>query len=155
MTTELPSQIGLAAAASYAIQFLKDSPKFAWIGQHTSGLNRALAVVTSLIAAVGINYSYTHTNEGTWVITLTGLSLASVGHYAWAWFVQFALQQGYFKAVVKQPDTSDHGTDPIQLVPAVRPQSADVRIQYFLGEAGRFPQGGATCLPRSGTSELY
>ena len=105
MTTELPSQIGLAAAASYAIQFLKDSPKFSWISQHTSGLNRALAVVTSLIAAVGVNYTYTHPNEGTFVITLTGLSLASVGHYAWAWFVQFALQQGYFKAVVKQPDT--------------------------------------------------
>lgn len=104
MTTELPSQIGLAAAASYFIQYLKNSPKFSWISQHSSGLNRALATLTALAASVGVHYTYTHTDEGTWIVTFTGLTLASVGHYTWAWFTQFAIQQGYFAAVVKQPD---------------------------------------------------
>ena len=32
----------------------------------------------------------------------------------------------------------DHGADPVELVPPLRPQSADVRAQYFLGQAGDY-----------------
>ena len=132
MTTELPSQIGLAAAASYLIEALKNSAKFGWINQHTAGINRAFAIVTSFLAAVGVHYTWTHgTESGTYIITLTGMTLASIGHYAWAWFTQFAIQQGYFKAVVKQPDTvvtkSPEGLG--QAAVAVPPAAADATVK--------------------------
>ena len=37
----------------------------------------------------------------------------------------------------------DHGAGPVELVPALRPQSADVRPEYLLGQARRLPQGRA------------
>src|SRR5207244_9469320 len=38
------------------------------------------------------------------------------------------------------------GADPVELVPAVRPESADVCPEYLLGQTGRLPQGDATGL---------
>ena len=49
---------------------------------------------------------------------------------------------------------SDHGADPIELVSAVRPQSADFRAEYLLGQAGRLPEGGPARVSRPGRSEL-
>ena len=43
----------------------------------------------------------------------------------------------------------DHGADPVELVPALRSQSADVRAQHLLGEAGGLPEGGAADLSRA------
>src|SRR5262249_25244118 len=48
----------------------------------------------------------------------------------------------------------DHGAGPVELVPAVRPQSADLRPQYFLGQAGGLPEGDATDLPRTRPQQL-
>ena len=41
----------------------------------------------------------------------------------------------------------DHGAGAVELVPALRPQSADLRSQYFLGEARGLPHGGSARLP--------
>ena len=44
----------------------------------------------------------------------------------------------------------DHGAGPVELVPALRPQPADLRAQHLLGEAGGLPQGrrsGSTTRP--------
>ena len=43
----------------------------------------------------------------------------------------------------------DHGADPVELVPALRPQSPDVRTQYLLGQAGRLSKGHAADLSRT------
>ena len=48
----------------------------------------------------------------------------------------------------------DHGAGPVELVPAVRPQPADVRAQYLLGQTGRLPQGDATGLSRPRPQQL-
>ena len=45
--------------------------------------------------------------------------------------------------------TSDHGADPVELVPTIRPQSADIRPQYLLGETDGLPESDATGLPRT------
>ena len=42
----------------------------------------------------------------------------------------------------------DHGADPVELVPALRPQSADLRPQHLLGQAGDYRKADATDLPR-------
>ncbi len=49
---------------------------------------------------------------------------------------------------------SDHGAGPVELVPAVRPQSADVCAQHLLGQAGGLPKGRAAGLPRARPGEL-
>ena len=41
----------------------------------------------------------------------------------------------------------DHGADPVELVPALRPQSADVRAEHLLREAGGLREGDAIGLP--------
>ena len=46
--------------------------------------------------------------------------------------------------------TSDHGADSVELVSAVRPQSADVCAEYFLGQAGGLQEGDAACVSFTG-----
>ena len=50
----------------------------------------------------------------------------------------------------------DDGADPVELVPALRPQPADVRAEHLLGEAGGLQEGDAADLARGGRSgELH
>ena len=49
----------------------------------------------------------------------------------------------------------DHGAGAVELVPALRPQPADLRAEHLLGEAGGLPEGDAARLPRAGTGELH
>ena len=52
------------------------------------------------------------------------------------------------------PGHRHHGAGAIELVPALRPQPADVRAEHLLGEAGGLPQGDAAHLSRAGPGEL-
>ena len=48
----------------------------------------------------------------------------------------------------------DHGADPVELVPALRSQSADVRAEHLLGQAERLSEGRASHFPRTVACEL-
>ena len=48
---------------------------------------------------------------------------------------------------------SHHGADPVQLVPAVRPQPADVRAEHHVREAGELREGDAAHLACAGHGE--
>src|SRR6185436_20549499 len=48
----------------------------------------------------------------------------------------------------------DHGAGPVELVPALRPEPADVRAQHLLGETGGLPQGRPAYLSRPRTVDL-
>src|SRR5262249_40903677 len=48
----------------------------------------------------------------------------------------------------------DHGAGAVELVPAVRPQPADVCGKHLLDEARGLQEGEATRVPRAGTGEL-
>ena len=48
----------------------------------------------------------------------------------------------------------DHGAGPVELVPALRPQPADLRAEHLLGQAGGLPEGRAADLPRARPGEL-
>lgn len=127
MTNDPVSQLSLAVIASYAIQYFKNSPHFKWISDQTPWLNRIIAAITSLAAAVGVHYTAVHTDDGTWIITLTGLTLPMVGHYAWAWLSQATMQQLAYAAAVKQPSTVpmvSKAGEPGQAVVAVPPAAA-------------------------------
>ena len=48
----------------------------------------------------------------------------------------------------------DHGAGPVELVPAVRPQSPDLRAQHLLGQASGLREGHPAGLPRTRPHEL-
>ena len=48
-----------------------------------------------------------------------------------------------------------HGAGAIELVPALRPEPADIRAEHLLGEAGGLQEGRAACLPCAGAGELH
>ena len=50
---------------------------------------------------------------------------------------------------------SHHGAGAIELVPAVRPESADVCAEYFLCEAGGLREGDAARVTTRGCGELH
>ena len=50
--------------------------------------------------------------------------------------------------------SSDHGADPVELVSAVRPQSADVRAEHLLREAVGLPEGDAADLAHAGDASF-
>ncbi len=49
----------------------------------------------------------------------------------------------------------DHGAGAVELVPALRPQPADLRAEHLLGEARGLPEGRAARPSRSGPGELH
>src|SRR5581483_12091003 len=49
----------------------------------------------------------------------------------------------------------DDGAAAIELVSALRPESANLRAEHFLGEAGRLSEGDAAHLSRPRTGELH
>src|SRR4029077_2278213 len=51
------------------------------------------------------------------------------------------------------PGASRDGADPVELVPALRPQPADLRQQHLLRQARRLPKGHAIDLPHARKAE--
>ncbi len=51
--------------------------------------------------------------------------------------------------------TPHHGADSVELVSAIRPQSANFREEHFLGQAGRLPQSDAARISRARSGKLY
>lgn len=104
METELiSSQVAVAYATSSLMEWLKHKPWFPLMQVQAASLNRAVAMIVAFFAAIGVHLVSDWTaSDGTLVITITGLTLANVGHGILAWIQQYALQQGIWKVLVKQ-----------------------------------------------------
>ncbi len=85
------SQLSAALLVAYVLQWAKQSNVVPWISEHTKGLNRVLTGLTSLVAAVGISYTF---DASTGVLTIGGLHASALATGAWTWVQQWALQQG-------------------------------------------------------------
>jgi hypothetical protein len=73
-------------------------PMFAWIDKDSTQVTRWLGIVSSGLVALGLhwNFSYDHAANGTFVFTLTGVTLASLLEHARDWGISYASQQvGY------------------------------------------------------------
>lgn len=104
MQQELLSQLTSAAMVVYGLEAIKKMEAVAFITDKTKGLNRLLGALGALLAAVGIHFAFdtTAAEAGTYVITITGLTTASVLHGVWHWASQWALQQlAYDSAISK------------------------------------------------------
>ncbi|MCU1304927.1 MAG: hypothetical protein JWQ87_5211 [Candidatus Sulfotelmatobacter sp.] len=104
VTTDTGSSLAAAAVISYLIQMMKNSrlPLFAWISQETPRVTRAVAVVLSGVATVGIHATF---SNGTLIVS--GLSATVILMGLWHWGVQFAYTHGWFKATSQSGELLD------------------------------------------------
>lgn len=95
ITTDTGSSLAAAAVVSYVIGLMKTSNWrfFGWISRETPAVTRAVAIVLSGVASVGVHWTY---SSGTLVVS--GLSASAILTGLWHWGVQFAYTHGWFKA---------------------------------------------------------
>ena len=107
-SSQIVSQLTSAALVVYALQWLKRSKLFPWITAETTTLNRWVGAAAAGLSAIGIHLAFTATagTPGSYVITVTGLTLPNVLHGVWHWANQYALQQITYDAVTSKAVTA-------------------------------------------------
>jgi membrane-associated HD superfamily phosphohydrolase len=99
MQEMLSSQIGAAGLSVYAIQWLKNTNKIAWVGAGTDKLNRVLSALLAALSVVGVSVQFDQTAG---VLTISGLTVASVVALGWNWVTQFVFQEVIYRSAVKK-----------------------------------------------------
>jgi len=94
----LTSQITAAYITASILQWLKLKPWFPFVQENMASLNRAFAAMVAFIASIGIHYTF---DAELGVLTITGLTTATILHGSWAAIQQFAMQQFMYKGVIK------------------------------------------------------
>lgn len=110
------NQLMLNAICISAIQHVKNSKWFPWLSAETERLNRFVAIIVSGATAFGIHTSFDHSNG---VLTITGLTLATIGTGIYNWGSSYITQQVLYKATVatktvEVKDATDTDTKPLQ-----------------------------------------
>ncbi len=103
----LSTQIAVAYLTSNLLKVLKYQKWFPLMAQEAKVLNRIFAGFVAFVAAIGVHWTFDMTT-GTMIIT--GLTMAGIAHAIWAWFEQFALQQGVFKLIVQPEEVRQQNT---------------------------------------------
>lgn len=89
----LSNQLAYGVIGHSLLAWLKKTQLVPFINKNTYYVNRGMAILFATISAVGINYSYTYSPDGTLAITLTGLTLSGVWHGFLQWVMAYASQQ--------------------------------------------------------------
>lgn len=95
LSGQLGSQLATAAAISWVIQKAKASGWFKWITPESSAkVQRVFSGILAVAATAGIHFVFDRSASaaGTYVITVTGLTLANGAHFTWDAFQQYVLQ---------------------------------------------------------------
>lgn len=100
----LGSQLAMAALLAYLLKWVQRSEWVPWISEHTRGLNRVLTGLMSLVATIGISYSFDTT---TGVLTISGLHLSSIAAGLFEWVKQWAFQQAASDIVITRSIAQD------------------------------------------------
>jgi hypothetical protein len=100
LDTALTEQITLAAITTYAFQLLKKSRWFPWLTVETQKLNYIFGVVVAFGASIGVVATFDHTAG---VLTVTGLTLAGLGHGLARFVQQWVFQQIGYKTLIAPP----------------------------------------------------
>ena len=101
-TSDLSAHVTMGAVIVYLIEYLKRSHWFPWLDSYTVNLNKAVSAILAAIAAFGIGWVIQSPVEGTYVITLTGLTWTSVGLASWEFLKQYITQQMIFDMAIKK-----------------------------------------------------
>lgn len=93
----IANQIVYGAIGTFVIQKIKSSKLVPFINEQTYWINRTLAILTSGIAAIGINYSYSYTSDGVLNIAITGLTFWGLVEGMKQWLFAYVIQQTGYK----------------------------------------------------------
>jgi hypothetical protein len=100
LDTALTEQITIAVITTYVFQLIKKSRWFPWITVETQTVNRTIGVVVAFGASIGVVATFDHTAG---VLTITGLTIAGIGHGVARFIQQWALQQIAYKNLIAPP----------------------------------------------------
>lgn len=92
----LSTQIGSAAVCAYIVQLLQKWSRTPWITQHTTGINTAVRIATSGLAALGVGWAWGELSPDgghSLIIHIPPAAVILAG--LWHWFTQYAIQHGW------------------------------------------------------------
>lgn len=88
------SQVTLSTVVVVVMEWLKKASWFPWLTVQSEKVNKLIAIFLAAITAIGIHYTY---DASTATLTLTGISLAALGHGLWHWLQSYAVQETVYK----------------------------------------------------------
>lgn len=100
LDTALTEQATIAVITTYVFQWIKKSSWFPWLTMNSQKLNRILGVVVAFAASIGVVATFDHTAG---VLTVTGLTMAGLGHGVARFIQQWVMQQTAYKVVIAPP----------------------------------------------------
>jgi hypothetical protein len=100
LDTALTEQLTIAAITTYAFQILKKSKWFPWLTVESQKLNYVVGVLVAFGASIGVVATFDHTAG---VLTVTGLTVAGVGHGLARFVQQWVFQQVAYKNLIAPP----------------------------------------------------
>jgi hypothetical protein len=89
------TQFGSGAVAVFIIQLMKRWSALPWISHWTPRVNRAVAIVSSFLTAIGVHVAYSSVEH---TILISGLSLTGIFGMVWVWGKQFAFQEYIYQS---------------------------------------------------------
>jgi hypothetical protein len=97
------TQVTLSAISVAFIQWLKNSPLMPYMHAGTNWLNRVVSLVLAAAAAVGVHVSWAAAvaTPGTYTLTFTGVTLASISLMAWGIVKSMAFNELIYRGTVK------------------------------------------------------
>src|SRR5437762_14260453 len=107
---ESSTQVMLALATAYALQWLKARTWFPWLTFESEKLNRAASIAIACLSGFGIFVTFDHVAG---ILTVTGLTAVNLGHALTHAGGQFLLQHSAYRAVIA-PQVSGASQDLIR-----------------------------------------
>lgn len=103
----------LSALSVWLIQRLKAWSAIPWINENSKVASRIVSGFSALLAAAGITVSFNH-DLG--VLTITGLTLTTIGVGLWKWLESFVVNELLYQTAVNKaaPGTPITTTGPVK-----------------------------------------
>ena len=103
MDQSLQNQLILNAIIVGLMQHLKNSKWFPWLHAESEKLNRWVAIILAGLASLGVHSNF---DRASGVLTITGLTTATIVPGIYNWIVSFISQQVIFKATTNPANSS-------------------------------------------------
>jgi hypothetical protein len=104
MNDSMITQFVLAYLGTRAIEWAKKAGGLPWITASTDKINKTVGAAVAFLATLGIGLATSwESSTGTFTLTVSGLTTASLATFVWHWLTQFVLQQAAYHGLVKTP----------------------------------------------------
>lgn len=104
MNDAMITQFVLAYLGTRLVEAMKHSGGLPWITASTDKINKTVGAAVAFLATLGIGLATSwESSTGTFTLTVSGLTTASLATFVWQWVQQFVLQQAAYHGIVKPP----------------------------------------------------